>query len=305
MNITDDRMARAALTRIFEPGDRVALALVGKHGAVWALRIVLGALPVVPFWDISHDELEAAVARGAGRHTDLDPQKDLDEIASLGGGFLIPGDEHWPAGLDDLEVPPLGLWYRGNLSAGFPTAGKCAALVGSRDCTSYGASVTGELAYGLAQRGITVVSGLAYGVDAHAGRAALAGGTSDAMPTIAVVAGGVDRFYPSGNADLGRSIITSGLMVSELPTGTAPTRHRFLQRNRIIAALSGVVCVVEARHRSAALNTAHHAETIARHVAVVPGSIHSANSAGCHRLAKEGSATLITEVNELMELLTS
>lgn len=305
MNITDDRMARAALTRIFEPGDRVALALVGKHGAVWALHIVLGALPVVPFWDVTYDELKAAVARGAGRHTDLDPQKDLDEIAALGGGFLIPGDEHWPAGLDDLEVPPLGLWYRGNLSAGIPTADKCAALTGSRDCTSYGAAVTGDLAYGLAQRGITVVSGLAYGIEAHAHRSALAGSTDEAMPTIAVVSGGVDRFYPNGNADLGRSIIASGLMVSEMPTGTAPTRFRFLQRNRIIAALSGVVCVVEARYRSGALNTAHHAETIARHVAAVPGSVHSANSAGCHRLLKEGAAVLVTDAAELAELLAS
>ena len=144
------------------------------------------------------------------------------------------------------------------------------------------------MAYGLAQRGICVISGLAYGIDAHAHRAALAGSQGEGPATLAVLAGGLDRDYPSGNADLAAAIRGNGLTLSELPPGSAPTRHRFLQRNRIIAALAGVTCVVEARWRSGALNTAHHAETIARHVAAVPGSVHSANSAGCHRLLKEG-----------------
>jgi DNA processing protein len=117
------------------------------------------------------------------------------------------------------------------------------------------------------------------------------------------LAGGLDRDYPSGNADLAAAIRGNGLTLSELPPGSAPSRARFLQRNRIIAALAGVTCVVEARWRSGALNTAHHAETIARHVAAVPGSVHSANSAGCHRLLKEGAAVLVSDVAELAELL--
>jgi DNA processing protein len=117
-------------------------------------------------------------------------------------------------------------------------------VTGSRDSTSYGASVTGEIAYGLAQRGICVISGLAYGIDAHAHRAALAGGQGDGPATIAVLAVGLDRDYPSGNADLAAAIRANGLTISEMPPGSAPTRYRFLMRNRITAALAGVVCVM-------------------------------------------------------------
>jgi DNA processing protein len=193
----------------------------------------------------------------------------------------------------------------GQLSTGIPAPPRCAAVTGSRDSTSYGAALTGDIAYGLAQRGICVISGLAYGIDAHAHRAALAGTVDEGPATIAVLAGGLDRDYPAGNADLAAAIRANGLTVSELPPGTAPARHRFLQRNRIMAALAGVTCVVEARWRSGALNTAHHAETIARHVAAVPGSVHSATSAGCHRLLKEGGAVLVSDAAELTELLAS
>lgn len=304
--ITGDRAARAALTRLFEPADRVVAAIVGQLGAYAAFRLLTGEQAPHVLKGVTPEELTAAVACAAQRYAGAnDPQKDLDDAAAMGGGFLIPGDEHWPAGIDDLEVPPLGLWYRGNLTTGIPTTDRCVTLTGSRDCTSYGAAVAGDFAHGLAQRGITVVSGLAYGVDAVSHRAALAGGTPDAMPTLAVVAGGVDRFYPSGNADLGRAILPTGVILSETPAGTAPTRYRFIQRGRIMAALSGVVCIVEARYRSGALSIAHHGETIARHVAVVPGPVTSANSAGCHRLARDGSAILVTETNDLMELLTA
>ncbi len=148
-----------------------------------------------------------------------------------------------------------------------------------------------------------MISGLAYGIDAHAHRAALAGSQGEGPATLAVLAGGLDRDYPSGNADLAAAIRVNGLTLSELPPGSAPTRSRFLQRNRIIAALAGVTCVVEARWRSGALNTAHHAETIARPVAAVPGSVRSANSEGCHPLLKEGAAVLVSDAAELAELL--
>lgn len=305
MNTTQDRTARAALTRLFEPGDIVGRALVAKHGAHAALRIAIGARPAYPFWDVTAEELAEGLSRWAPRIHDLDPEKDLATIERLGGGFLTPEDAHWPEGLNDLPDAPWGLWYRGNLSTGIPAPSRCAALTGSRDSTSYGAAVTSDIAYGLAQRGICVISGLAYGIDAHAHRAALAGTQGHGPATIAVLAGGLDRDYPSGNADLAAAIRAIGLTLSELPPGTAPTRHRFLRRNRIIAALAGVTCVVEARWRSGALNTAHHAETIARHVAAVPGSVHSANSAGCHRLLKEGAAVLVSDAAELSELLAS
>lgn len=301
----ENRTARAALTRLFEPGDKVGRALVARHGAHVALRIAIGARPAYPFRDVTAEELAEALSRWAPRIHDLAPEADLATIERLGGGFLTPEDEHWPAGLNDLPDAPLGLWYRGNLANGIPAPGRCAALTGSRDSTSYGASVTGDMAYGLAQRGICVVSGLAFGIDAHAHRAALAGSQGGGPATIAVLAGGLDRDYPSGNAELAGAIRANGLTISELPPGSAPTRYRFLSRNRIIAALAGVTCVVEARWRSGALNTAHHAETIARHVAAVPGSVHSANSAGCHRLLKEGGAVLVSDAADVAELLAS
>jgi DNA processing protein len=301
----NDRIARAALTRLFDAQDTVGRALVGRLGAYAALRLATGAQPAHVLPGITPEEFSEALKRWAPRLPELDPEKDLATIERLGGGFLIPGDEHWPTGLDDLPDAPLGLWYRGNLGNGIPGPSRCAALTGSRDSTSYGASVTGDVAYGLAQRGVCIISGLAYGIDAHAHRAALAGSTGEGPATIAVLAGGLDRDYPSGNADLAAAVRANGLTLSELPPGTAPTRHRFLQRNRIIAALAGVTCVVEARWRSGALNTAHHAETIARHVAAVPGSVHSANSAGCHRLLKDGGAVLVSDAADLAELLAS
>ena len=300
----NDRIARAALTRLLEPNDTVGRTLVGRLGAYAALRLATGAQPDHTLPDVTPEALADALKRWAPRVPDLDPET-LATIERLGGGFLIPGDEHWPTGLDDLPDAPLGLWYRGNIGNGIPDPSNCVALAGSRDCTSYGAAVTGDLAYSLAQRGICVIAGLAYGIDAHAHRAALAGSTGEGPATIAVLAGGLDRDYPSGNADLAAAIRGNGLTLSERPLGAAPTRARFWYRNRIIAALAGVTCVVEARWRSGALNTAHHAETIARHVAAVPGSVHSANSAGCHRLLKEGGAALVTDAAELTELLAS
>ena len=300
---SEDRIARAALTRLFEPGDTTGLALVAKHGAHAALRIAIGARPAYPFGSITADELAQGLSRWNSRVPGLQPEKDLAEIERLGGGFLIPGDEHWPAALNDLTDAPVGLWYRGNITLGIPTPEKSIALTGSRDATSYGASITGGLAYGLAQRGITVVHGLAYGVDAFGGRAALAGARGDGPASIAVIAGGLDRDYPQGNSSLADGIRANGLILSEMPPGSAPTRGRFLARNRLIAALAGVTCVVEARSRSAALSTARLAGTLGRGVAAVPGSTHSANSVGCHALIKDGTAALVTDIYDLVEML--
>ncbi|BCW86646.1 hypothetical protein NicSoilE8_43190 (plasmid) [Arthrobacter sp. NicSoilE8] len=301
----NDRIARAALTRLFDPQDQTGRALVGALGAYAALRIVTGDQPVHTFAHITETELAEGLQRWRVRLPEIDPEKDLAVMERLGGGFLIPGDEHWPAGLDDLPDAPYGLWYRGDITAGVPAPERAVALTGSRDSTSYGAAVTGEMAHQLAGRGICIVSGLGYGIDAHAHRAALAGFTGKGPATIAVVAGGLDRDYPAGNADLAAAIRARGLLVSEQPPATAPTRYRFLQRGRIIAALAGATCVVEARWRSGALHTAHQAETIARHVAAVPGPVHSANSAGCHRLIQEGGAALVSDATELAELLAS
>ncbi|WP_066292142.1 DNA-processing protein DprA [Arthrobacter sp. B6] len=310
----NERMARASLSRLMEPQDAAGLALVKAAGASDALRIATGQLAAGPALEqeitallaengagTSWAGIGAALKRWAPRIPDLAPERDLSTMARLGGRLIVPSDDLWPAQLSDLGLQePICLWWRG-LEQELPDAARCVALVGSRDSTSYGASVTGDLAYSLSQRGFTVVSGGAYGIDAHAHRAALAGG-SGAVPTIAVMAGGVDRFYPSGNEDLLRAVSNQGAVLAEVPPGSAPTRYRFLQRNRLIAALSAVTVVVEARWRSGALNTAHHAETLGRAVGAVPGSVHSANSAGCHRLLRDGGAICVTDAGEIAEL---
>lgn len=310
----DERTARAALSRLFEPQDAVGLALVRLVGAEDALRVATGQLPAGPGLEREltgvleengasggWSGLGMALKRWAPRVPDLAPARDLATVQRLGGRLLIPGDALWPAQLADLGLQePLCLWWRG-VEQELPPATKAVALVGSRDSTSYGSAVTGDLAYALAQRGFTIVSGGAYGIDAHAHRAALAG-AAGSLPTIAVMAGGVDRFYPAGNEDLLRAVANQGAVLAEVPPGSAPTRYRFLQRNRIIAALAAVTVVVEARWRSGALNTAHHAESLGRAVGAVPGSVHSANSAGCHRLLREGGAVCVTDAGEIAEL---
>jgi DNA processing protein len=314
MDLDTERRSRAALSRLMEPQDAAGLALVQVAGAVDALRIATGQLLAGPELEreitallsdggaaTSWAGMAASLKRWQPRIPDLAPERDLSTMARLGGRLIIPSDELWPAQLADLGIQePICLWWRGQEQQ-LPGAATSIALVGSRDSTSYGAAVTGDIAYSLAQRGFTVVSGGAYGIDAHAHRAALAG-ASDAVPTIAVMAGGVDRFYPSGNEDLLRAVCNQGAVLAEVPPGSAPTRYRFLQRNRIIAALSAVTVVVEARWRSGALNTAHHAETLGRGVGAVPGSVHSANSAGCHRLLRDGGAVCVTDAAEVAEL---
>lgn len=308
------RVARAALSRLLEPSDVAGLALVRVAGPMAACDIATGARAPDPGLERAvgeHLEAEGTAGNWSGlasclkrwgpRVKDLAPERDLDSVARLGGRFLIPEDELWPSALEDLGLlAPLGLWWRGHEQE-LPESQRCVAVVGSRDSTAYGASVTGDIAYGLAQRGFSVISGGAYGIDAHAHRAALAGGAAG-IPTIAILACGVDRYYPAGNEDLLRSVAAQGALLAEVPPGSSPTRWRFLQRNRIIAALAGATIVVEARWRSGALNTAHHADSLSRPVGAVPGSVYSANSAGCHRLLREGSAVCVTDAAEVAEL---
>ncbi|MBU8869206.1 DNA-processing protein DprA [Paenarthrobacter aromaticivorans] len=302
----ENRIARAAMTRMFVPNDYVARRLVERHDPYPAYRMALRARPLFPFGTITAEDLSDGLDRWAPSPRDLDTDKieeDLATIERLGGGFLIPGDEHWPEALDALPNAPYGLWYVGNIAQGIPDPSRAAAVTGSRDCTSYGAAVAGDMAHGLAQEGICVVSGLAYGIDAHAHRGALAGSTGEAPATIAVVAGGLDRVYPSGNADLAAAIRANGLILSEQAPVTAPTRTRVIDRNRILAALAGVTCVVEARTRSAALNTARHAEHIGHQIAAVPGSVHSGHSEGCHHLLRANNAFLVTNAADVAEIL--
>jgi DNA processing protein len=222
--------------------------------------------------------LATAVARWNTRRDTIDIQELRRRTELLGARFIIPCDAEWPQQLADLGPgAPSGLWVRGDATV-VAKSGYGAAIVGARAATAYGETVTAMLVSRMAERGLTVVSGGAFGIDACAHQCALRMQT----PTIAVLAGGIDQLYPAANSDLLRAIESSGgALVSESAPGSTPMKSRFLSRNRLIAALSGATVVVEAAWRSGSLSTANHALELGRPVGVVPGPITSAQSAGC------------------------
>lgn len=175
---------------------------------------------------------------------------------------------------------------------------RAAAVVGTRASTAYGDHIAADFAAGLADRDVAVVSGGAYGIDGAAHRSALA---ADGV-TAAVLAGGIDVLYPAGHSALLHRVSTSGLLISEYPPGVRPTRHRFLTRNRLVAALTGATVVVEAGIRSGAASTAGWARSLGRVVCAVPGPVTSSASAGCHTLLRNG-AELVSRAEEIVELV--
>ncbi|MEJ5945348.1 DNA-processing protein DprA [Pseudokineococcus basanitobsidens] len=303
----EDRWARAAWSRLAEPGDAVAAALRTALGPVGALALVLagGADDAVPALERATASPRARAALRTGlerwrtRLPGLDPRRDADVVARLGGRVVVPGDDEWPRRLGDLgDACPPCLWVRGAGRLG-PLVERSAALVGSRAASAYGEHVAGELAAGLAEQHVTVVSGGAFGIDAAAHRAALAVGGA----TVAVLACGVDRAYPVAHEPLLARIAAEHVVVSEQPPGSAPTRWRFLERNRLVAAGSGAVVVVEAAWRSGALSTATRAAALLRPLGAVPGPVTSSTSAGCHRIMRELQATCVTEAADVVELV--
>ncbi|MDP9027838.1 MAG: DNA-processing protein DprA, partial [Actinomycetota bacterium] len=223
----------------------------------------------------------------------------LRQAARFGVALLVPGDPDWPSGVDELgDHAPYALWARGDRTL-LGRLERSIAIVGARAATGYGEHVTVEASAGLVDRGFTIVSGAAYGIDGIAHRAALASSGA----TVAFLAGGVDRFYPAGHEALLTRIVERGVVVSEVPCGTAPTKWRFLQRNRLIAAASRATVVVEAGWRSGSLNTAHHAAALGRPIGAVPGPVTSAASAGCHRLLRDVTAICVTGPEEMAELV--
>jgi DNA processing protein len=302
----EDRFARASWTGIAEPGDRMAGELVAALGAGRALaslvegwsREAIRDSVVAGGAEVSIDDVEAALARWRPRMKSAAAVTALRQAARFSVRLLVPGDPSWPSSLGDLgSHAPLALWLRGNAST-LATVGNSIALVGARAATGYGEHVTMEASAGLVDRGYTIVSGAAYGIDGMAHRAALA----SAGQTVAFLAGGVDRFYPSGHDALLTRIVEKGAVVSELPCGSPPTKWRFLQRNRLIAAASLATIVLEAGWRSGSLNTAGHAATLGRPLGAVPGPVTSAASAGCHRLIREFDAVCVTNADEMAEL---
>lgn len=306
-----ETVARAAWSRLAEPGDVTAGALIAAVGAGDALEWVRTAVPggtraldvladrVGPLEGPARRRLAAGIDRWAPRLEQVDPRRELRVLTRLGGVVVHPGSPGWPSGLGDLgpAAPPC-LWVRGETDLDLHLC-RSVSLVGARAATAYGEHVAADLAAGLAERRFAVVSGGAYGIDAAAHRGTLAAGGR----TVVILAGGIDRPYPAGNAALlARVLESGGSVVSEVPPGSVPSRSRFLQRNRLIAAAGQATVVVEAAWRSGALNTAGHAAALLRPVGAVPGPVTSMASAGCHRLLRECGAVCVTDAAEVADL---
>lgn len=249
------------------------------------------------------------LARRTSARRDIDcATEDLELLQRRSGRLVTADDDEWPglafaafAGAPVRDKPqgrvPLVLWAIGPLRLDDVTE-RAAAIVGTRACTAYGEHVAADLSVGLAENDVAIVSGGAYGIDGAAHRAALA---VDGM-TVAVLAGGVDVLYPAGHSALLHRVGTTGLLVSEYPPGVRPARHRFLTRNRLVAAMSGATVVVEAGIRSGAASTAAWARALGRVVCAVPGPVTSSASTGCHELLRAG-AELVTRADEVREVI--
>lgn len=297
MNAADATVrAWAYLSRVAEPPRPELAALVARAGPVEAAK------------RIRCGDVEPELAKYTEARREIDSAaEDLELVARRGGRLVTPDDDEWPllafaafGGAAAARKPdcraPLVLWAVGPARLD-EIAERATAIVGTRAATAYGELVAADLAAGLVERDMAVVSGGAYGIDGAAHRATLAAeGT-----TVAVLAGGIDISYPAGHSALLHRIGGNGLLVTEYPPGVRPVRHRFLTRNRLVAALAGATVVVEAGVRSGAANTAAWARLLGRPVAAVPGPITSAASAGCHVLLRAG-AELVTRPDEVVEL---
>nr|WP_236794351.1 DNA-processing protein DprA [Amycolatopsis sp. GM8] len=297
--MTEERLARAYLLRVAEPPAAALASFVKEIGPIAAANAVKEGRCPPRVAD------ETAARRSIDR-----AEADLEAGERLGARLVIPEDDEWPAWpLHCLEIAgqrgvengvvPLALWVHGD--ARLDEAVEAAvSIVGARASSRYGETVAGEFAYHLSRRELSVVSGAAYGIDGAAHRGALA---ADGL-TVALKGCALDFEYPKGHVALLKRVVEQGgLVVSEYPPGTQPARHRFLIRNRLIAALSEGTVVVEAGRRSGARNTASTAISLGKIVMAVPGPIDSATSEGCHDLIRNSTALLVGSVDDVVEIV--
>lgn len=245
---------------------------------------------------LSVDGIGPKLARAIrGARTATEAESELERCCSIGASVVARGMPGYPALLAQIPDAPAVLYSQGRL---LPQDEIAVAIVGSRRCTYYGISQAEKFAGGLARAGVTVISGLAKGIDAAAHRAALAAGGR----TLAVTATGLETVYPPEHAELAEQVIASGAILTEFRLSQKPLAGLFPQRNRIISGLSLAVIVVEASRKSGALHTARHATEQNRDVYAVPGRIDSAASEGCHDLIRDG-AVLVRGVDDVLEAL--
>jgi DNA processing protein len=279
----------------------LALSLIPDLGARRIRRLVehFGCAKGAYTADVNELYLAGIAARAAesliaGRRG-IDPVREWERLCTKGYRMITMDSPDYPLLLGQIYDPPAVLFYRGNLDV---LQDICIAVVGSRAATEYGKSAAFRLARELSEAGVTVVSGMARGIDTAAHQGVLKNGGK----TAAVLGCGLDICYPPENLRLRENILHSGVVLSEFPPGTQPKPAHFPLRNRIISGLSQAIVVVEAGEKSGALITADCALEQGREVFAVPGSINSPNSRGCHRLLKEGAALLESVDDILFEL---
>ncbi len=300
--------AAGCIAMITEPGDRMAGALarcLGKLALVEHLIDGLETKSVVEALNQrgqldscrqSFGDLEGTLSDSRQRWLPRFSKSRLAHLfaqsAALKLQLVTPEDSSWPVGLDDLhDSAPALLFIEGELST-LADLSQAVSIVGSRVATSYGLQVTSSLVRELAQVSRPTVSGGAVGIDAQVHRASI----ERELPTLAVMAGGMDRKYPSANFKLFKKISDQGALLSELPPGVAPTRWRFLQRNRLIAALTPTTVVIEAGIRSGSIRTANNALELSRELYAVPGSVLSGTSLGTNALIADNKAQILCDL---------
>lgn len=301
-------VAAATMSMLVEPGDRMAGALARSLGRLELIELmiegletkaVLSALNNVGELEAcrqSFGDLESTLADSRQRWLPRLSKSRLTHLfersSQLNIELITPSDASWPEGLNDLQdAAPAMLFVEGKQQA-LKSLASAVSIVGSRACTQYGLQVTDSLVRKLATANRQTVSGGALGIDARTHQASV----ENHLPTIAVMAGGLDRKYPRENFDLFEQVKLKGALISELPPGVAPTRWRFLQRNRLIAALSPVTVVVEAGYRSGSIRTANNALELDRELYAVPGPIFSNSSSGTNSLISQGKASALVDL---------
>jgi DNA processing protein len=283
----EDRVLLAMIPGVGPAATEALLARFGTAGSV--LEASVGELKQVPgVGKVTAEKIATARER-------LDARPELVHAEELGIRVVARGGSGYPPALLEIHDPPSILYMAGEYR---PEDELAVALVGARRATPYGIRMAERLATSLARVGITVVSGLARGIDAAAHRAALKAGGR----TIAVLAGGLARIYPPEHEELAREVRRSGVLISEKPLRTRSIAELFPQRNRLISGLSLGVVVVEAAPRSGSLSTARHASEQGREVFAVPGPADTLNARGCHALIRDG-AKLVERVEDILEEL--
>jgi DNA processing protein len=287
--MSDEEVARLILINTIEPGSHFWSEEVKKNGAALVVEGIKSG-----FYANSKNSIEKI----RDRIKSIVISKVIDEINESGAIFISPKDQYWPNQLNDLNIPPFGLIVKGEIEY-LKFLERSISIVGTRNPTNYGTRIASDFAAGLADRDFAIVSGGALGIDSAAHLGALA---AEGI-TIGVLGGGVNRPYPLANEKLFVEIQRKGILIAEVMPNVHPIPHRFLVRNRIIAALTKGTIVVEAAYRSGSLRTAREAAELFRPVMAVPGPINVPTSEGCHKLISERCAELVSSVSDVMSLV--